>query len=106
MMTLVDKGKALEDESESGEICGEGILAGSGGICDEALIGNTHDPCNLEMTLVSKILCQRILDESRSGPCDPYNLEMTSVLSPMSCQCCWSDFEKKKKLGNDTLDDN
>ena len=37
MMTLFKKGTALEDESES----------------DETLIGNTHDPYNLEMTPIS-----------------------------------------------------
>ena len=52
MMTLIDKDKTLEDESESGDICDEGILAGSDGICDEALVGNTHGPHNLEMTSV------------------------------------------------------
>ena len=33
-------GRTLEDECESGEIYGE------------TLVGNIHDPCNLEMTSV------------------------------------------------------
>jgi hypothetical protein len=57
MMILIEKDKALEDESESGEIFGQGILIGSlEGIYDEdgTLVGNIHGlrPCNLEMTSI------------------------------------------------------
>ena len=96
---------------------------------DETLIGNTHDSYhyNLEITsILNHTLYQhywtsvyrplgddetdlmilfekdRMLDESKNDPYDPYNLEMTSNLNPISCQCYWSDFEKKKSDGIDT----
>ena len=114
----------------------EKILAGSDGTHDEILIVNIHGSYhyNLEITSVlNQIQYQRywicwiwvdrssgddetdlmtlfekdrILYESKSDPCDPYNLELTSILSPISYQYSWSDFEKKKILGNMTLNDN
>ena len=105
MMTLIEKDKTLEDENESGEIFGEGILIGSEGIYDEdgTLIGNICGlrPCNLEMTsILNQISYQRywicwisvdrppdndeidmmtLIDNIRDTY--PYNLEMISVLN-------------------------
>ena len=55
--TPFEGGKALDDRTLEDE---------RDGICDETLIGNTHSPCNLEMTSILKILGYRTLDENRN----------------------------------------